>query len=156
MKLSQLVSIWKFVSLKKKLYILHRNLKMEIKTGQIPHCGPVPSKAKQDSKCIKGGRYTLLFCKIRPVDLWEKCIFSWGAPPGCGSIRALMWWLGSAHNFGCKIELPHLKGSRIKIQILWEGHKIWKKSPVFKKNYVVFNMSDFFSTFCCVLRISEL
>ena len=50
-------------------YILLRNLKMEMKTGQIPHCGPVPSKAKQDSKCIKGGRYTLLFCKIRLVDL---------------------------------------------------------------------------------------
>ena len=50
-------------------FILLRNQKMEKKTEQIPHCGPVPSKAKQDSKCIKGGRYTLVFCKIRPVDL---------------------------------------------------------------------------------------
>ena len=46
-----------------------------------------------------------------------------------------------------------------KVQILWGGHKIWKKNPdTFFWNYLVMSKQSgrFFSNFCGFLRISEL
>ena len=50
--------------------------------------------------------------------------------------------------------IEHLLKS--KVQIMWEGHKIWKKSPTFfESTYLRQNKVGDFSNICGLLRISE-